>query len=217
MNGTNSKYSCVDFRLHLLQQATHLRLTKGLNFSYVQQKCKVVISIHCNLYFTTVTNPLPYRVTQRFFRFCLLSLLVAVVIVVSILFQKPLQSCKKTPGDIDVLEENSAHTKAQAFHARTHRSFTQVMLVLMSLPKFMSFVVVQSLGHVWLFVTPWTTACQASLSYIISGSLLRSISIESVMLSNHLTLCSALLLLPSNFPSIRVFSNESAFHIRWLK
>ena len=67
MNGKNSKYSCVDFRLYLLQQATHLRLTKGLNFSYVQQKCKVVISIHCNLYFTIVTNPLPYRVTQRFF------------------------------------------------------------------------------------------------------------------------------------------------------
>ena len=60
------------------------------------------------------------------------------VMVVSILFQKPLQSCKKTPRDIDVLEENSAHTKAKAFHARTHRGFTQVMLVLMSLPKFMS-------------------------------------------------------------------------------
>ena len=76
---------------------------------------------------------------------------------------------------------------------------------------------VQSLSHVRLFVTPWTAARQASLSCTISQSLLRLISIESVISSNHLILCHPLLLLPSIFPSIRVFSNESALHIRWPK
>src|SRR5574337_983619 len=65
--------------------------------------------------------------------------------------------------------------------------------------------------------TPWTAAHQASLSYTISWSLLKFMSIESVMLSNHLILCWPLLLLPSIFPSITVFSNESALHIRWPK
>ena len=69
---------------------------------------------------------------------------------------------------------------------------------------------VQWLRHVWLFVTPWTAACQASLSITNSWSLLRLISIESVMPSNHLILCHLLLLPPSIFPSIRVFSNEVA-------
>ena len=78
------------------------------------------------------------------------------------------------------------------------------------------FVVFQSLSCVRLFVTPWTAACQASLSFTISQSLLRFMSIQSVMLSNHLILCHPLLL-PSIFPSIRVFSNESALHIRWPK
>ena len=76
---------------------------------------------------------------------------------------------------------------------------------------------VQPLSHVLLFVTPQAAACQASLSSIISQSLLRFISIESMMLSNHLILFQPLLLLSSVFPSIRVFSNESAHHIRWLK
>ena len=62
---------------------------------------------------------------------------------------------------------------------------------------------------------PWTTACQASLSNTNSCSLLKFMSIESVMPSNHLILCHPLLLLPSIFPSIRVFSNESVLHIRW--
>ena len=75
-------------------------------------------------------------------------------------------------------------------------------------------VVVQSLSRVRLFATPWTAACQASLSSIISQSLLKLISTESMMPSNHLILCCPLLLLPSIFPSIRVFSNESALHIR---
>ena len=75
---------------------------------------------------------------------------------------------------------------------------------------------VQSLGRVWLFATPWTSACQASLSITYSQSLLKLISIESVMPSNHLVLCSTLFL-PSIFLSIRVFSNESAVRIRWPK
>ena len=75
----------------------------------------------------------------------------------------------------------------------------------------------QLLSCVWLFVTPWTTARQASLSITNSRSLPNLMSIKSVMPSNHLILCHPLLLLPSIFPSIRVFSNESALHIRWLK
>ena len=72
-------------------------------------------------------------------------------------------------------------------------------------------------SHVRLFATPWTTACQASLSITNSRSVPKLMSIESVMPSNHLILCHPLLLLPSIFPSIRVFSNESALHIRWPK
>ena len=79
----------------------------------------------------------------------------------------------------------------------------------------MSFVVVQSLSRVQLFVTPWTAAHQASLSLTVSWSLLKFTSIKLVILSNHLILCLPLLLLPSIFCSIRVFSNESALHIRW--
>ena len=73
---------------------------------------------------------------------------------------------------------------------------------------------VQSLSHVRLFVTPWTVARQASLSITNSWSLHKLMSIESVMPSNHLILCRPLLLLPSIFPSIRDFSNESALSIR---
>ena len=76
---------------------------------------------------------------------------------------------------------------------------------------------VQLLSHVRVFATPWTAALQASLSFIISLSLLKLMCIESVMLSNHFILCCPLLLLPSIFPSIRVFSNEPAFRIRWPK
>ena len=73
------------------------------------------------------------------------------------------------------------------------------------------------LSHVQFLETPWTAAYQASLSFTISQSLLKLMSIESVMPSNHLMLCCPLLLLPSIFPSIKVFSNESALHIRWPK
>ena len=76
---------------------------------------------------------------------------------------------------------------------------------------------VQLLSRVWLFPTPWTVACQASLSITNSRSLLKLMCIKSVMPSNHLILCCPLLLPPSIFPSIRVFSNESAFIIRWPK
>ena len=76
---------------------------------------------------------------------------------------------------------------------------------------------VQSLSHVQLFATPWSTACQASLSITNSWSLLKIMSITSVMPSNHLMLCHPLLLPPSIFPSIRVFPNESVLPVRWLK
>ena len=75
--------------------------------------------------------------------------------------------------------------------------------------------VVQSLSHVRLFATPWTATHLASLNFTTSRSLLKLMSIDSVMLSNHLILCCPLLLLPSIFSSIRVFSNESALHVRW--
>ena len=77
--------------------------------------------------------------------------------------------------------------------------------------------VVQLLSCAQLFVTPWTAVCLASLSFTTSQSLLKLMSIESVMPSNHVILCHPLLLLPSVFPSIRVFSNESALCIKWLK
>ena len=85
------------------------------------------------------------------------------------------------------------------------------------LPTWWEVVVVQSLNHVQLFMTLWTAACQASLSFTISKSLLKLMSIKSVMPSNHLILCHPPLFLPSIFPSIRVFSSESALHISWPK
>ena len=92
---------------------------------------------------------------------------------------------------------------------KTHKKAANILTVLFSS--------VQSLSHVWLFVTPWTTAYQASLSITNSRSLAKLMSTESVMPSNHLILCHPLLFLPSIFPSIRVFSNKSAVHIRWPK
>ena len=84
-------------------------------------------------------------------------------------------------------------------------------------PSQSPWVVVQSLSCVPLFPTPWTAAHQASLSFTISWSLLKLTSIKLVMPSNHLILCRPLLLLPSIFPSIRVFSNELVLRIRWPK
>ena len=74
---------------------------------------------------------------------------------------------------------------------------------------------VQSHSHVWLFATPWTIASQTSLSFTISWSLLKFMSIKSVMPSSYLILCQTLFLLPSIFPSLGVFANESALTIRW--
>ena len=81
--------------------------------------------------------------------------------------------------------------------------------------KILHFSSVQSLSCVWLFVTPWTAARQASLSITNSRSLPKLMSTESVMPSKHLIFCCPLLLLPSIFPSIRVFSSESVLRIRW--
>ena len=86
-----------------------------------------------------------------------------------------------------------------------------------SLAVLFIFSSVQSLSYVQLFATPWTAELQASLSITNSWSLLKLMSIESVMPSNHLVLCYPLFLLPSVFPSTRVFSNESVFRIRWPK
>ena len=85
------------------------------------------------------------------------------------------------------------------------------------LPGSQAAAVVQLLSHVWLFATSWIAAHQASQSFAISRSLLKFMSIELVMLSNHLILCLPLLLLPSVFPSLRVFFNESTLYIRWPK
>ena len=93
-------------------------------------------------------------------------------------------------------------------------------LVITFLPRskhLLGFVVVQSLSHVWFFMTPWTTVCQTFLSFTNSQSLLKLMFIKSVMLSNNFIFCQPLLFLPSIFPSIKVFSSESALHIRWPK
>ena len=94
----------------------------------------------------------------------------------------------------------------QASFYELHDSFHRSSYLLL-------FIVIQSLSHVQYFVTPWTAAFQVSLSFTVSQSLLKLMSIELVMSSNHLILCRVLLLLPSIFP-IRVFSNESALSIR---
>ena len=92
-----------------------------------------------------------------------------------------------------------------------------LLLLFYQLLKFFQFSSVQSLSRGQLFATPWTVAHQASLSITNSRSLLKLRSIESVMPSNHLILCHPLLLLPSVFPSIKVFSYELALCIRWPK
>ena len=89
------------------------------------------------------------------------------------------------------------------------------LIWLLNITQWITLIVLQSLNCVWLFATPWTAACQASLSFIISWNLLKKLmSIESVMPSNHLILCCPLLLLTIIFPSIRVFFSESALYLR---
>ena len=101
------------------------------------------------------------------------------------------------------------------FHYQSYRTLEVILNKLFwILHQFSS---VQSLSHIRLLVTPWTTACQASLSITNSRSPPKPMSIESVMPSNHLILCCHLLLLPSILPSIRVFSKESALRITWPK
>ena len=98
--------------------------------------------------------------------------------------------------------------------------FNRLIAWLLSFKSYEScqgFSSVKLLSHVWLFVTPWIAAHQASLSITNSWSLLKLMSIESVMPSSHLILCRPLLLLPSICPSIRVFSNESTLLMRWPK
>ena len=97
------------------------------------------------------------------------------------------------------------------------RLFEQIHFQSVCSSSRIQFSSVQLLSPVWLFATPWITARQASLSITNSQSLLRLMSIESVMTSSHLILCRPLLLLPPIPPSIRVFSNESTLHMRWPK
>ena len=92
-----------------------------------------------------------------------------------------------------------------------------VVLVFSVQPGESTIHIPMSFGCIRLFVTPWSAACHTSLSFSISQSLLKFMSVESMVLSNHLILCHPLLLLPSIFPSIRVFSSKSALHIRWPK
>ena len=98
-----------------------------------------------------------------------------------------------------------------------HKIKRHLLLGRKAMTNLVQFSSVQSLNHVWLFVTPWTAACQDSLSITNCQSLLKPKSIELVMPSNHLIVCRPLLLLPTIFPSIRVFSNESVVRIRWPK
>ena len=102
--------------------------------------------------------------------------------------------------------------------SRVGKNFTFVSCPLIIFLDFHGiFSSVQSLSCIWLFVTPWTAAHKTSLPFTISWSLLKLISIKSMIPSNHLTFCCPLLLQPSIFPSIRVFSSESVLHIRWPK
>ena len=118
----------------------------------------------------------------------------------------------RSPMD-HILSELSTttHLSWVAHHGMAH-SFIEL-----DKPSVHSISSVQSLSCVWLFATPWTTACQASLFITNSQSLSKLMSIKSMMPSNHLILCRPLLLLHSIFPTISIFSNESALRIRWPK
>ena len=121
---------------------------------------------------------------------------------------------------IEVYHKKTVKRSCLAPKERKWLALSDPVQIFQSRDKFLSpdcNFVVQSLSHVWLFVTPWTAARQASLFFTVPQSLLKPMFTESVMPSNHLILCHPLLLLPSLFPSIRVFSSESALCIRWPK
>ena len=102
-------------------------------------------------------------------------------------------------------------------HGPVLTSFQVLAFVFTSLSFFYDLCMLSCFSHVQLFAIPWTAGLQASLTFLISQSLLKLMSIQLLMPSNHLILCCPLLLLPSIFPSIKVFSNESTLHIRWPK
>ena len=104
-------------------------------------------------------------------------------------------------------------------HISWYEQWHRIYLILTSIAEIPGSPSVQSqiFSHVWIFATPWTAACQASLSITNSQSLLKLISIELMMPSNHLILCRPLLIRPSIFPSIRIFYNESILCMRWPK
>ena len=107
--------------------------------------------------------------------------------------------------------------RAMSKNVQTTAPLHSFHMLARSCSKSFKFSSLQSLSHVWLFMTPWTAARQPSLSITNSQSLLKLMSTESVMPSNHVILCRPLLLLPSIFPSNRVFSSESVLHFRWAK
>ena len=115
------------------------------------------------------------------------------------------------PGSAE--EKNFENCPVWTGHLNPRNVTTYPIMGQFAFSHYFQFSSVQSLGHVWLFVTPWTAVCQASLSITNSWSLLKLMSIKSVMPPNHLILCRPLLLLPSIFPSIRVFSNGLVLHI----
>ena len=100
---------------------------------------------------------------------------------------------------------------------RAKISCCSMLLLGKASPNSLQFSSIQSLSRIWFFATPWTAACQASLSITNSRNLLKLMSVELEMPSSHLILCRSLLLLPPIPPSIRVFSNESTLHMRWPK
>ena len=122
--------------------------------------------------------------------------------------------CPSASSDFSVWIQKELRNGNRSRMELTHQWLWRFLRV--SIPPFRFFVIVQLLSCVQLLGTPWTTACQASLSFTISLSLLTLMSIELMMPSNHFILCRPLLL-PSVFPSIRVFSNELALCIRWPK
>ena len=118
------------------------------------------------------------------------------------------------PGSAE--EKNFENCPVWTGHLNPRNVTTYPIMGQFAFSHYFQFSSVQSLGHVWLFVTPWTVVCQASLSITNSQSLLKLMCMESLMPSNHLFLCRPLLL-TSVFPSIRVFSSESVHGIRWPK